>query len=284
MEDSDSPPPRRFAAFILTHGRPDKVYTYATLRADGYTGPVYFIVDNEDRTVDRYREKFGADRVIVFDKKAMADRIDEGNNFDNRKVIVHARNASFDIAEALGLTHFIQLDDDYISFLYRNEVHGRVIRKLDLVFEAMLDFFDSTPTKSIALSQGGDHIGGFTGLRLSRKAMNSFICSPARRFEFVGSINEDVNTYVLQGSRGDLFFTYTGLQLNQMQTQAQAGGMTDIYLDLGTYIKSFTTVLFHPSSVRAAMLSTKFARMHHVIDWGSSVPRILSPLEEEAFE
>jgi hypothetical protein len=274
-------PPRRFAAFILTHGRPDKVYTYATLRADGYTGDVYFIVDNEDRTVDRYREKFGSERVIVFDKKAMADRIDEGNNFDNRKVIVHARNASFDIAESLGLTHFIQLDDDYNSFLYRNEIHGRVIRKLDLVFDALLDFFDATPTKSIALSQGGDHIGGFTGLRLSRKAMNSFICSPRRRFEFVGSINEDVNTYVLQGSRGDLFFTFTGLQLNQMQTQAQAGGMTDIYLDLGTYIKSFTTVLFHPSSVRASMLSTKFARMHHVIDWGAAVPRILSPIEEE---
>lgn len=275
-------PQRRFAAFILTHGRPEKVYTYDTLRADGYTGPVYFIVDDEDRSVDRYREKFGAERVIVFDKRAQADRIDEGNNFDNRKVIVHARNASFDIAESLGLTHFIQLDDDYTAFLYRNEIHGRVIRKLDLVFDALMDFFDSTPAKTIALSQGGDHIGGFQGLRLSRKAMNSFLCSPARRFSFVGSINEDVNTYVLQGSRGDLFFTFTALQLNQMQTQKSAGGMTDIYLDLGTYIKSFTTVLFHPSSVRAAMMTTKFARMHHTIDWGATVPRIIRPIEEEA--
>jgi hypothetical protein len=79
----------------------------------GYSGLVYFIVDNEDATVDKYRENFGSERVIVFDKKAVADANDEGNNFDNRKVIQHARNASFDIAESLGLTHFVQLDDDY---------------------------------------------------------------------------------------------------------------------------------------------------------------------------
>ena len=44
---------RKFAAFILTHGRPDNVVTYKTLRACGYTGDVFFIVDNEDATVDR---------------------------------------------------------------------------------------------------------------------------------------------------------------------------------------------------------------------------------------
>ena len=46
---------------------------------------------------------FGKDRVIVFNKKEQADQIDEGNNFDDRRATVHARNASFGIAEKLNL-------------------------------------------------------------------------------------------------------------------------------------------------------------------------------------
>ena len=135
---------RKFAAFILTHGRPDNVITFDKLRASGYTGPVYLIIDNEDETADRYRSKFGAGNVIVFDKKAMADKIDEANNFDNRKVIVHARNASFDIAESLGLTHFVQLDDDYYFFGYRDKAGAKTIRNLDAAFVATCDFLDSS--------------------------------------------------------------------------------------------------------------------------------------------
>ena len=34
-----------FCVFILTHGRSDRVYTYKTIRKQGYTGPVFFVVD-----------------------------------------------------------------------------------------------------------------------------------------------------------------------------------------------------------------------------------------------
>ena len=276
---------RRFAIFILTHGRPDRVTTYRKLAEHGYTGATYLIIDNEDAQADRYRAKFGADRVIMFDKKAQADRVDEANNFDNRKVIVHARNACFDIAESLGLTHFLELDDDYITFLYRfgpppqkggnQKGQAKLIRNMDGVLNALLEFYDATPCKSLAISQGGDHIGGFAGERMSRKAMNFFICSTARRFTFLGSINEDVNTYTRQAMVGDLFFTFYGLQLNQEQTQKQAGGMTDIYLKMGTYVKSFSTVLFCPSSVKVSMMTSKFSRMHHTIDWAATCPQIV---------
>ena len=52
-----------FAVFILTHGRPDNVITYKTLQRQGYTGPVYIIVDNEDKTIDLYRKNFG--RILI---------------------------------------------------------------------------------------------------------------------------------------------------------------------------------------------------------------------------
>jgi len=269
---------RRFAAFILTHGRPDGVLTYKTLKRSGYQGKVYFVVDNEDAAIDRYKKNFGESNVVVFDKKTMADRIDEANNFDNRKVIVHARNACFDIAERLGVTHFIQLDDDYYYFGFRNDCGAKKINNINPVFSALCDFLDETPSLTIALSQGGDHIGGFGGVRLKRKAMNSFVCKTDRRFSFIGSINEDVNTYVTLGARGHLFFTFTGLQLDQKDTQSQAGGMTDIYLERGTYVKSFTTVLYQPSSVRVSMMRAKFERIHHSVNWSTTCPAIVPDL------
>lgn len=283
---------RNFAAFILTHGRPDSVITYKVLRDSGYTGPIYLLVDDEDKTVGEYQKRFGVGRVIIFDKRAMADRIDEANNFDERRVIVHARNASFEIAQELGYTHFVQLDDDYNSFLLRDYPTGGgvprayLIRNLDAVFDVMVRFLNETPALTITMSQGGDHIGGFQGVLMKRKAMNSFVCATAKKFTFVGSVNEDVNTYVSAGMRGGLFFTFTGLQLNQEQTQSREGGMTGVYLESGTYVKSFYTVLFAPSAVRVAMMTTKFQRFHHLIDWNAAVPKIIPEVfqKSRAFE
>ena len=57
-----------FAVFILTHGRADNMHTYRSLQRAGYTGRVVFVVDNEDNTVDRYKELYGEKNVYVFDK------------------------------------------------------------------------------------------------------------------------------------------------------------------------------------------------------------------------
>jgi hypothetical protein len=265
-----------FAVFILTHGRPDNVKTYTTLKKCGYTGPIYFIVDNEDKHINKYQKNYGIDNVKIFDKKLMADEIDEGNNFDNRKVIIHARNASFKIAQEIGIKYFVQMDDDYYYFGYRYETGAKIIKNLDKVFNIMLDFYKSVDIKSIAFSQGGDHIGGFSGIKLKRKCMNSFFCSTDRPFQFIGSINEDVNTYTTLGSRGDVFFTFTNIQLDQKDTQSNNGGMTDEYALTGTYVKSFHSVMMQPSSVKASMMNSNNKRIHHSIKWVNTTPMILS--------
>ena len=264
-----------FAVFVLTHGRPDNVKTYSTLRKCGYTGKIYLIVDNEDKHIKKYQDNFGEEFVKIFDKKDMADSIDEGNNFDNRKVIIHARNASFKIAKEIGIKYFVQMDDDYYYFGYRYDTGAKIIKNLDKVFEIVLDFYMSVNIKSIAFSQGGDHIGGFSGIKLKRKCMNSFFCSTNREFQFVGSINEDVNTYTTLGSRGEVFFTFTNIQLAQKDTQSNNGGMTDEYALTGTYVKSFHSVIMQPSSVTASMMNSNNKRIHHSIAWKNTTPMIL---------
>lgn len=278
-----------FVAFILTHGRADRVVTYDSLQKFGYTGRVVLVLDNEDETAPEYIRRFGKENVVIFDKAAVAATFDEGVPGD-RRTIVYARNACFDIARKLGYRYFIELDDDYTRFEFRFDnrlryiTKNKRIRSLDAVLDIMLDFYKSIPAKSIAMAQGGDFLGGGAGgegkrLRTKRKAMNSFICDTERQFTFLGRINEDVNTYTRNTSTGDIFLQIQQVCLLQKQTQANSGGMTEVYLDSGTYLKSFFSVMYQPSSVRVHTMGNEYSaqkRLHHRIDWKRTAPRIIS--------
>lgn len=272
-----------FCVFILTHGRPDRIYTLKTLEKAGYTGKIFIIVDNEDAFLDEYKARYG-NKVIVFDKKAISETFDTADNFNNRKTIVYARNACFNIAKELSIKHFMELDDDYISLDYRFNAKGefkhKPVKTFDKILEAMITFYDRSGATAIAFAQGGDFIGGKEGMgkdiRIKRKAMNTILCSTERPFTFLGRINEDVNTYVREGMIGKLFFTINAIGINQKDTQSNKGGMTDVYLESGTYLKSFYTIMFAPSCVKISRMGNTNMRIHHKIHWNNAVPRILN--------
>jgi hypothetical protein len=283
-----------FCAFILTHGRPGRVITYDTLLKAGYTGKIYIVIDDEDKTADEYRRKFD-DKVLMFSKVEIAKTFDEGDNFDNRKTIIYARNACFDLARQVGCRYFIQLDDDYDSFRYRLDSDSQykstpVVSTLDGIFESLVEFHENTGILSVALSQGGDHMGGGMStnnrtIQLKRKAMNTFICSTDRPFQFFGRINEDVNIYTTLSRMGGVFFTVMQAMVNQLPTQSNAGGMTDVYLECGTYLKSFYSVMYCPSSVRVGEMKdqrSSHGRLHHVINWDATAVRILHERHRKA--
>ena len=241
----------KFAVFILTHGRADRVITYETLRKHGYTGKIFLIIDNEDEQQETYKKLYG-DEVVVFDKLNASKKVDTADNLKSRNVVIFARNSCFEIAKELGLEYFLELDDDYTAFAYRKEKDGKLLqipcKRLDDLFDAMLEFLEKSGAKTVALAQAGDFVGGkgsnLWKKALLRKAMNSFFCKVDRPFEFYGRINEDTTAYTLLGSRGDLFFTIRDVMLNQLGTQQNAGGLTTAYLELGTYVKSFYSIIY----------------------------------------
>lgn len=271
-----------FVAFILTHGRPDNLKTPATLRKHGYTGPIHLIIDDQDQRAAQYFELDFP--VHQFNKEQVASQTDRGDNFGQMATITHARNASYLIAQKIGAKYWIQLDDDYTRFEWRFYEFGNpaMIFDLDRVWASMLAFYQTCPAVTVAMSQGGDFIGGKENAgakrqTLKRKAMNSFMCTNARPLQFVGTFNEDVATYVTKGMRGELFFTVPFVNLVQTTTQSQAGGITELYLSFGTYVKAFSTVTMAPSCVRVGMIGDKRPRIHHHILWNYAVPKILSP-------
>lgn len=273
-----------FAVFILTHGRPDNVITYDTLKSMGYKGKVYLVIDNEDKKAEEYYEKFGKDNVIMFDKLKISKEFDTVDNCEERRTVVYARNACFNIAEELGIEYFLELDDDYDQFRGRIQEKDKLtsfkIKDINKLFEQMITFLEKSGALTVAFAQGGDFIGG-TGSKvwkekISRKAMNTFFCKTSRRFDFIGRINEDVNTYTTRGIKGDLMFTIADIMMNQLETQSNAGGMTDVYLDSGTYVKSFFTIIVAPSCTKISTMGNKYKRIHHKINWERCTPKILN--------
>lgn len=269
--------------FILSHGRANNVSTLKALRKFGYTGKIIIVIDNEDKTSQSYYDNF--EDVEMFDKLEISKTFDEADNFGDRRSIVYARNACFDIAEKRGYKYFIQMDDDYTRFEHRlyssKNKKPKSIFNLDSVIAALLDFYISTSFYTISIAQGGDFIGGkenkmATKPTIYRKCMNSFFCSTDRPFKFVGKINEDVNTYTYKQSIGLLMGTIPMVSLVQKTTQKNKGGMTDLYLDGGTYVKSFYSVIFSPSSCYIKPMGDKHFRLHHAVKWDNAVPKIIN--------
>lgn len=281
MADED----KKFAVFILSNGRSDNVITYRSLRRHGYTGKIYIIVDDEDKTLNQYKERF-KDEVVVFSKKEYENKFDIMDNFKGNKVIVYARNACYDIARKLGLDYFFEYEDDYTSFMYRFVENGSLgskqIRKMDDVLRAVIKCLDETNSHTIAFSQGGDFIGGAQSFRkndLKRKAMNSFVFrvnkNPEKDVIFIGRMNDDVNTYLTQGRIGKLFFQISDICLVQPQTQTNSGGNTEAYKSFGTYVKSFYSVMTAPSCCKIDFMGSVNKRIHHKINWNNAVPKII---------
>ena len=274
-----------FAVFIMVHGRPDRDWTYKSLRSHGYTGKIFLVADNLDETVGEYKEKYG-DELLVFDKHEAAKKYDSGDNTGDLRSTMFAANTVFDLAENAGVKYFCLMCDDYYRFRYRHPCSDNesllttYITDLNRVFGCYLDFLIGTNFTIIALAQTGDFIGGLNSAILKeplrRKAMNSFICSVERRFEFMGRLNEDATTYVHLGGKGHLIATFPGATLDQMPTQAHSAGLTEVYKDTGTYLKSFFSVMYNPSCVEVYMMGQSHKRMHHHIKWNNAVPLIIS--------
>lgn len=273
----------RYAIFILTYGRADKVYTYETLKKYNYTGDIYLVCSDDDKQLKTYKELY-KDKVQVFSKKDYKGKFDIGDNFNDDRVVVYARNAVFDIAKKLKYKYFLVLDDDYTAFRYTRDSNQEYLTKrkyvnIQKVIDLLLNYYKKTNAKTLCIAQGGDFVAGehssICKKKLSRKAMNFFICSTERRFEFIGRINEDVNTYVRFGETGMLFQTIFDIRLEQLQTQINSGGLTEFYLDGGTYVKSFYTVMFSPSCTKINLMGVKNKRLHHSIRWNNAVPMII---------
>lgn len=274
----------KMGAFIISHGRPHKVKTIRSLREAGYTGEIKIVIDDLDDTADEYKALY-KDDVIVYDKLMSLAAADTMDNFGKIITIVGVRNECFKLAKQLEWKYFFEFDNDYTRYEIRSPKNGKLsthkILNMDRIIGGMIELLESRDNiLTVCLSQGGDFIGGvnnpYVYKKLSRKAMNCFLCKTDRPFEFRGTLNEDVNMYVRENMVGNIVLSSTQLGCCQGTTQKTKGGLTDIYMDVGTYTKSFYSVMIEPSCVKIAMMGDAARRIHHQIAWKNCAPKIIN--------
>lgn len=105
--------------YIISKGRP-QCRTAQTLTKMDYPGEWFIVVGDNDPTVPEYKEKWGEDRVIVFDWRRYAEQADLLDPFGidggQPSGAAPARNAINDISKERGEERHWQLDDDFPTF------------------------------------------------------------------------------------------------------------------------------------------------------------------------
>lgn len=273
-----------FAIFIISHARADSVETVKSLKKCNYSGRWYIICDDEDDQLDKYKDNFGEDHILVFNKDEIRPKFDMMDNFEGKGTPIFVRNAIWEIAKKLGLEYYLELDDDYCDFSIRSKVGTHLpifnIVDFDGVCNAYIEFLNCGDIATVAFAQTGEMMGGLKGQvwrkKIKRKAMNAYFCKVDKPFDWHGRLNDDVNTYLFHGRIGKLFLTTAIVNVCQKVTQSKSGGITETYLNLGTYIKSFSSVMLRPDCVKVSSMGITDRRMHHEINDKCAYPMIIS--------
>ena len=66
------------------------------------------------------------------------------------------------------------------------------------------------------------------------------------------------------------------MMIDTPPTQSVSGGMTEVYLGTGTYMKTFYSVLATPSFVKIGMFGDRHYRIHHNFSHDNAWPKIIS--------
>lgn len=289
-----------YAVIILTRERAGKQKTVKELRACGYTGEIILLLDDTDSQIDDYKKLTGV-TVDVFNlREAQSSGVDVGDNFSGintdddfepthrigrKGSVVFARNECWRVAKKHGYRYYIEMDDDYTSFQVRindkkEYCASQIGRGIEDYFKASFDLLKATNITCLAWAQGGDFIGGKDSQKAKttkplRKVMNLYFMDTERQFYFPARMNDDLTASIAEGCKGNLMLMTTLLSCVQTVTQKNKGGLTDLYLEAGTYVKAMYSVMHIPSSVCVDEMGDTHLRLHHRVSWGNCVPMIL---------
>lgn len=249
---------KKFAVFILTHGRPRNQLTVKSLHNVGYTGEWYLVLDDQDETYDEYVEEWGTDRIIVFNKDYFIRNTDTGLRTPVPKFAVFARNAIEHIAKTRGYDAFMMLDDDITKFRirlpYGDSLKSYPINgQFDAIIEHAVDFVLSGDIACMGLGFCNLYIGGVENFNKEnprqRLCAEAFIRNTSYPINWRLNMVEDLITSIDAAMSGAVWFQFLPIQCEiRMSEGAVDGGNSDVYRMIGMYRISFMPVVAYPSS------------------------------------
>lgn len=249
---------KKFAVFILTHGRPNNQLTVKSLADVGYSGDLYLVVDDQDTTIDEYIDVWGADKIIIFNKDYFIRNTDTGLHTPVPKFAVFARNAIEHIAKEMGYKTFMMLDDDITRFRVRlpdgDSLKSYQIKgQFNSIIENSVDYVLNCDIACLGLGFCNLYIGGVANFNKEnprqRLCAEAFIRNTAHPISWRLNMVEDLITSIDAAISGDVWFQFLPIQCEILMSEgAVDGGNSDVYRQLGMYKISFMPVIAYPSS------------------------------------
>ena len=245
----------KYAAFILTHGRPNNQKTYNTLKELGFTRKIYLVLDDQDPTIQQYIDNYGEENIIVFNKAKFIAQTDTGLSEPVSKFAVFARNAIESIAQEMGYKYFIMMDDDIYKFRLRQDVDGSLKTFplngiIDEVFDACFRYVDSANLACLSPGVSKVYRCGVQALDWNNKyriCVNCFFRNGAFKVNWRLNMFEDLITNLDCSTEGQVWLTYIPLQADLGEFNGKVeGGNTDVYRTFDGFKMAFMSIVSHP--------------------------------------
>lgn len=254
----------KFCIFILSYGRADYIKTYEKIKEAGYTGEIYVIVDDSDEDLNKYKKKFKSE-LLIFNKEEYMKKVDYMNNNKEMKSVVYARNYCMDIARKMGYKYILQMDDDFTSFDYRyiikDKIKSKKIKNMDGIIKAFITFLKEDKISMLAFGNSSHFVGGAKNKDVmkgyKKNAFASMFLKTEDDINYIGLMNEDMNCNLEQVKNGKVVLSILRIKLNTPSSKTVEGGLTDIYIDEGKYIRDFYTFMYSPSNINIGIRKDK---------------------------
>lgn len=265
--------------YIISKGRP-QCTTAHTLDKIKYPGQWFIVCGNNDETLEQYKDRWG-DHVLVFDWYEEIKHTDTLDNFgfnDMPSGAVPVRNATRAVSEARGELRHWQFDDDYDTFMHIDprtnknvKINDGAYLESELLRIAEMGYRCSLQNAGFQLSsEAFPDKARYFGSRVFN-AHN--LPSTTDLFTvWRGRMNDDLINAIETYRNGGFEMSFKFMSLHPKPTQAEDGGMTDLYKAEGTVRKSAYPVLVAPSATK---LVIRFGRYHHKVNWQKLVPKML---------
>lgn len=244
-----------FAIFILTHGRPYNQKTLSALHKQGYTGKVYLVVDDEDKTKDEYIKEYG-DKVIIFNKDKYVYSTDTGLSVPYRNFAVFARNAIEDLAVQYNLQYFGMFDDDILKFRFRyasdEQLLSLPVQNLDNIIAEYVDYMESCKLACVGFGVSTQYIGGKQCSPVNnslRLCYNAYIRCSMFNVDWSLNMCEDRITSLLCNMRGQVWQQLLFVQIDTAPLYGKVdGGNSSVYRMLDEFTQVFFPVITNPNN------------------------------------
>lgn len=229
--------------YIMSKGRPE-CSTAKTLKDLKYPGEWFIVCGDNDETVPEYIERWGKERIIVFDWRLYAEKCELLDNFgleDLPSGAVPARNAIKDISAQREERRHWQFDDDFSCFKICDNNTKKMVKVedghvLERALYAIAAFADKCN-----LANAGFDTASFARWNTAKQTTLQVFCAhnlPSGE-DFIpwrGRVGDDIINLCDTFRRGCFEIAFRFLTYTYVTSGTKKGGNTDLYNGDGSLV------------------------------------------------